>query len=99
MLSYEGILQTLSMIDNQKLDIRTITMGISLMDCADSDGEKARQKIYNKIVEKAGHLVEVGQAIEKEFGIPIINKRYTQNTTNSALNIIVYSLFVRRNRA
>ena len=75
MLSYEGILQTLSMIDNQKLDIRTITMGISLMDCADSDGEKARQKIYNKIVEKAGHLVEVGQAIEKEFGIPIINKR------------------------
>ncbi|MBQ4340159.1 MAG: PFL family protein, partial [Firmicutes bacterium] len=56
-------------------DIRTITMGISLMDCADSDGEKARQKIYNKIVEKAGHLVEVGQAIEKEFGIPIINKR------------------------
>jgi len=75
MLSYEGILQTLSMIDNQKLDIRTITMGISLMDCADSDGEKARQKIYNKIVEKAGHLEEVGQAIEKEFGIPIINKR------------------------
>ncbi len=75
MLSYDSIIQTISMIENQKLDIRTITMGISLMDCADSDGEKARKKIYDKIVEKAGHLVEVGQAIERDFGIPIIHKR------------------------
>ena len=75
MLSYDSIIQTISMIENQKLDIRTITMGISLMDCSDSDGEKARKKIYDKIVEKAGHLVEVGQAIERDFGIPIIHKR------------------------
>ncbi len=75
MLNFEEILQTLSMIDNQKLDIRTITMGISLLDCMDSDGEKARQRIYDKIVEKAGHLVKVGEAIEKEFGVPIIHKR------------------------
>lgn len=75
MLNFDSIMQTISMIEKQKLDIRTITMGISLLDCADSDGEKARQKIYNKIVEKAGHLVAVGEAIERDFGVPIIHKR------------------------
>ncbi len=75
MLNYESILQTLSMIDNQKLDIRTITMGISLLDCIDSDGDRARGKIYQKIVKKAGKLVEVGEAIERDFGVPIIHKR------------------------
>lgn len=75
MLNFDSIMQTISMIEKQKLDIRTITMGISLMDCADSDGEKARKRIYDKIVDKAGHLVEVGEAIEREFGVPIIHKR------------------------
>jgi uncharacterized protein (UPF0210 family) len=63
------------MIENEKLDIRTITMGISLLDCSDSDGEKARIRIYDKITKKAENLVKVGEAIEKEYGIPIINKR------------------------
>ncbi|MDC7240009.1 MAG: DUF711 family protein, partial [Spirochaetales bacterium] len=63
------------MIDKEKLDIRTITMGISLMDCIDGDGEKARQKIYDKITRYAENLVKVGNQIETEYGIPIINKR------------------------
>ena len=63
------------MIEKEKLDIRTITMGISLLDCADSDGNKSREKIYHKILHYAGNLVKVGEELEREFGIPIINKR------------------------
>lgn len=70
-----NIFETVRMIEEENLDIRTITMGISLLDCIDSDGEKARQKIYDKITTKAKDLVSVGKAIEMEYGIPIINKR------------------------
>lgn len=63
------------MIEEEKLDVRTITMGISLLDCIDSDGEKARTKIYDKITKSAENLVKVGREIETEFGIPIVNKR------------------------
>ncbi|MFT8317837.1 MAG: PFL family protein [Sporolactobacillus sp.] len=69
------ILETIRMIEEEKLDIRTITMGISLLDCIDSDGERARQKIYDKITRLAAHLVQTGVDIETEFGIPIIHKR------------------------
>ncbi len=69
------IQETVNMFMRHKLDIRCITMGISLLDCADSDANKACEKIYNKIMRKAGNLVKVGQDIEKEFGVPIINKR------------------------
>jgi uncharacterized protein (UPF0210 family) len=69
------ILETIRMIEEEKLDIRTITMGISLLDCIDSDGEKARAKIYDKITRLAENLVKTGEAISDEFGIPIINKR------------------------
>jgi uncharacterized protein (UPF0210 family) len=69
------ILETMKMIDEEKLDIRTITMGISLLDCCDSDGERARRKIYEKITRYAEDLVKVGNQLEIEFGIPIINKR------------------------
>lgn len=69
------ILETIRMIEEEKLDIRTITMGISLLDCIDSDGEKARGRIYDKITRLAENLVKTGEAIENEFGIPIINKR------------------------
>ena len=58
-----------------KLDVRAITMGISLRDCACEDGKKSRRKMYDKIMSRAGNLVKVGQDIEKEFGVPIINKR------------------------
>lgn len=63
------------MIQNENLDIRTITMGISLLDCCDTDIDAACHKVYDKICEKAGKLVEVGEEISKLYGIPIINKR------------------------
>lgn len=63
------------MIDHQKLDIRTITMGISLRDCCHSDGSTARKKMYDKITRYAENLVRVGEEIQIEYGIPIINKR------------------------
>ena len=69
------IQETVNMFMRQKLDIRCITMGISLLDCADSDSKRACDKIYDKIMKKAGNLVKTGQDIEKEFGVPIINKR------------------------
>ena len=75
MLQISDIRQTLDMIDNQHLDIRTITMGISLRDCAHPDMASCAQKVYDKICRKAEHLVETGCAIEREFGIPIVNKR------------------------
>ncbi len=75
MLNVYNILETIRMIQDECLDIRTITMGISLLDCIDTDIDKACEKVYNKIVTKAGRLVEVGQQIEKEYGIPIVNKR------------------------
>lgn len=69
------ILETIKMIEEEKLDVRTITMGISLLDCIDPDGEKARIKIYDKITKSAENLVKVGNQLEAEFGIPIVNKR------------------------
>lgn len=75
MLNQNEILETLNMISKENLDIRTITMGISLLDCVDSDINSLKTKIYDKIVKKAENLVEVGNQIEREYGIPIINKR------------------------
>ena len=75
MINSSEILQTVQMFNQQHLDIRTITMGISLLDCADPNPQAACQKIYDKICRRAEHLVATGAAIEKEFGIPIVNKR------------------------
>jgi uncharacterized protein len=69
------IIETIKMIQEENLDIRTITVGISLLDCIDSNGERAREKIYNKITTVAKHLVKTAGEIEKEYGIPITNKR------------------------
>lgn len=69
------ILETIKMLEEEHLDIRTITMGISLKDCSDSDIERACIKVYDKITSMARHLVRTGQDIERDFGIPIINKR------------------------
>ncbi|HEY5523834.1 MAG TPA: PFL family protein [Clostridium sp.] len=74
-LTAQKVLETIKMIEEENLDIRTITMGISLLDCIDSDGDKAREKIYKKITESAKDLVKVAKDIEMEFGIPIVNKR------------------------
>ena len=75
MLNRSDILETINMIDRQHLDIRTITMGISLLSCADSDAKSACGKIYDKITRSAEKLVKTGEDIEREFGIPIVNKR------------------------
>ncbi|MGN1001213.1 MAG: DUF711 family protein, partial [Oscillospiraceae bacterium] len=75
MLNLSDIKQTLDMIDHQHLDIRTITMGISLRGCAHPDIKTCAQKIYDTICFRAEKLVETGCAIESEYGIPIVNKR------------------------
>jgi len=75
MLNTYEIMETIRMLEEEKLDIRTVTMGISLSDCADGDGEKAREKIYNKITKYAGDLVKTAEEIEVKYDIPIINKR------------------------
>lgn len=69
------ILETIRMVEEENLDIRTITMGISLLDCIDADIDQMCEKIYQKITTKAKNLVQVGEQIETEYGIPIINKR------------------------
>ena len=75
MLNTYDILETIRMIQDECLDIRTITMGISLLDCCDSDMQTMCSNVYEKITRKAKDLVKVGQDIEWEFGIPIVNKR------------------------
>ncbi len=75
MIDLKEIFETQHMIDREHLDIRTITMGISLRDCADGDPKRATEKIYEKITRSAERLVSVGEDIEREMGIPIVNKR------------------------
>lgn len=75
MTMFSNVLETVRMIEQENLDIRTTTMGISLLDCIDSDGKKCRQKIYDKITKFAENLVSQASFIETEFGIPIVNKR------------------------
>nr|WP_027106357.1 PFL family protein [Ligilactobacillus ceti] len=76
-MDIQKITETSRMISDQNLDVRTITMGISLLDCIDSDSDRACQKIYDKITTKAKDLVRVGNQIAMEYGIPVINKRVT----------------------
>ncbi|MDE7391546.1 MAG: DUF711 family protein, partial [Treponemataceae bacterium] len=75
LFSANEIQETVNMFLRQKLDVRAITMGISLRDCACADGKESRRRMYDKIMHYAGKLVTTGQDIEKEFGVPIINKR------------------------
>ena len=75
MINIFEVNETNKMIDQENLDVRTITMGISLMDCMDSDLTEVNRKVYEKITKKARHLVATGEEIETEYGIPIVNKR------------------------
>ena len=75
MINMYEVSETNKMIEHENLDVRTITLGISLLDCIDSDLNELNRKIYDKITKTAENLVSVGQDIEKEFGIPIVNKR------------------------
>lgn len=87
MLNMTDIMETIKMIQEEKLDIRTITMGISLLDCADTDIDRACEKIYNKITSKAKNLIPVGESIEKKYGIPIVNKRISVTPISMLLAI------------
>ena len=75
MISRVEVQETNKMIQEANLDVRTITMGINLLDCVDSDRAKLNQKIYDKITKNAEKLVQTGDEIGKEFGVPIVNKR------------------------
>ena len=75
MITHLEVNETNNMIEHENLDVRTITLGISLLDCCDSDLEKLNEKIYNKITTLAKDLVPTGKQIERDFGIPIVNKR------------------------
>ena len=75
MINFFEVNETNKMIEQENLDVRTITMGISLLDCIDSDIEKVNENIYNKITKYAANLVETGEQISREFGIPVVNKR------------------------
>ena len=75
MINISEVLETNKMIEQENLDVRTITLGISLLDCIASDLETLKKNIYNKITSTAKDLVSTGQAIEAQYGIPIVNKR------------------------
>ena len=75
MINLYEVTETNKMIEEENLDVRTITLGISLLDCIDSDLEKVNQKVYEKITGLAKNLVQTGEDISKEYGIPIVNKR------------------------
>lgn len=75
MLTQNELLQTIDMIDQQHLDVRTITMGISIRDCGSEDVQVCADKIYDKVTRQAENLVKTGEQIEAEYGIPIVNKR------------------------
>ena len=101
MLNTKDILETIRMIDDENLDIRTITMGISLLNCADSDIHLACSKIYEKICRLAERLVPVGEEIEKMYGIPIVNKRLSVTpvsmlTAVSGGNPVLYAKTLQR---
>ena len=75
MIDHREVLETNAMILKENLDVRTITLGVSLLDCCDADLDRLNEKIYRKLTTVAGDLVPVGQEIEKTFGIPVVNKR------------------------
>ena len=83
MINSRKILETIKMINEENLDIRTITMGISLRDCCGEDIDRVCDKIYDKITIKAQNLVKTGEDIEHEYGIPIINKRISVTPISS----------------
>ena len=87
MLNFNDIMETITMIQEENLDIRTITMGISLLDCADSDIDRSCEKVYKKIYEKAKDLVKTGEIIEKKYKIPIVNER--MSVTGSGVVVAV----------
>ena len=86
----KDILETTRMITENKLDVRTITMGLSLRDCGHSDMKVTAQKVYDKICQKAENLVKTGENLELELGVPIINKRISVTANASGMEAIKF---------
>lgn len=82
MINIYEVAETNEMIEKENLDVRTITMGISLLDCATSDLKRLNENIYQKIYESARNLVKTGEQISREYGIPIVNKRISVTPTS-----------------
>lgn len=87
LVNYDDVLETISMIQNENLDIRTTTMGISLLDCADTDIDRSCTKIYDKICRQAENLVVTADSISSELGIPIVNKRVSVTPISMLLGV------------
>ncbi|NLB87828.1 MAG: PFL family protein [Syntrophomonadaceae bacterium] len=85
-INKDEILETVKMVHTENLDIRTITMGINILDCRSATGESTGKKVYEKIVRCAGNLVAIGESIEKEYGIPIVNKRISVTPVSMIAN-------------
>ena len=96
MIDVQEIMQTNRMIDEELLDIRTITMGISLYECAHPDKQKMAERIYERITRKAENLVKVGEQLEREFGIPIVNKRISVTPISLITGAIAHPVAVAR---
>ena len=89
------IMETINMIDRENLDIRTITMGISLFDCISEDVDRECTLIYDKITKSAENLVKTGEEIEKKYGVPIINKRVSLTPISLVGGHLDYDGFVK----
>ena len=98
MLNIMEVHETNQMIEQEKLDVRTITMGINLMDCARADVDETCEAIYAKITHYAKDLVSTGESIERDFGIPIVNKRITVIITVATIAALVTVFTVQRRR-
>ena len=99
MLNINDILETINMVREENLDIRTITMGISLLDCISDDESRFCINIYDKITKSAEHLVKVAEDIEKEYGIPIIHKRVSVTPISIAGGALSSSGFIKAAKA
>ena len=96
MIQTQEIWDTLRMIDQEKLDVRTITMGISLFECVCDDEARLAARVYDRITRQAEHLVAVGEGLEREFGVPIVNKRISVTPISLITGAIVHPVVVAR---
>ena len=96
MIQTQEIWDTLRMIDQEKLDVRTITMGISLFECVCDDEARLAARVYDRITRQAEHLVAVGEGLEREFGVPIVNKRISVTPISLITGAIAHPVAVAR---
>ena len=94
MINIMEVTETNKMVEKENLDVRTITMGINLLDCAGPDLAEVNEKIYNKITTLAKDLVSIGEEIAKEFGVPIVNKRISKLLIKRLILLVLILLVV-----